>query len=471
MASELASDDYLAFRIAIGSGLFSSLGASLAWLIWLSSQVPLGELATAVACGVLVGLLVHWAKHYLHVAKSECSDSHANAEASHAESPGRMALVFAAGFGFLGLACEHLVADLAARFLQPLLASLATLLPAGVILGLVWHFGNTGERKLTDIIFKGALSGLAIALVTGLIWYLGWGVVPFGGLAAWWILVSIGMQCFVPREPGSARVYQPIAGTLVAMLMVIGFSLLPARWALYTTSGPFGTGLVFARTLAFQVLESPGLPAKFWLEAMDSAKSARESEAPAAKPPSSIPEALRLPQTSTSELPTTSLRTSLPNRDPILESERIDEMRQLAPPAHNLAHSLDLATKLQPDNRDYGITVDSWNHVTSEFRLGLKSPLVCSWLILLLFSAALGMTPLIEAELRPSDYPSSATFKKDVRIGIFLLLAVAAACIVARMSARPDGKLVGARGHFHGSSALVFDREVVLARLTDNPFE
>ena len=459
---------YRTFRVAIASGLFASLGVTLAWILWLAWKAFNVELGTTIVVGALVGFIVHWCRNYLHTANYECAHPASKETAGpHGGSRSMTALIWATGFAFLGLASEHLVADMAARYLQPILGSLVTLLPAGMIFGISMHLGSSKSKGLLDVIFFGLVSGALVALVTGLLWSVGWGNAPWLPLFSWWCLVGVGMRFFTPAERDSTRFDHPVRGIVAAFVLMVLLSLLPDHSVIYRI-GPVRNAATLAKMMAITVINAPGMPAEFWLDAEKHVGESRKDLPPApshgAQAPRVAPstglrstpraaakdEAVQTLSAEVRDRPAaqrsgvrftpparwqstapdgrSSSASSQPASDPNHLNRELEEMNSLrrAIPSPGKPATLPSTSTATPTDEP------SWPQIGAELNKEFDSPLVRSWFVLLLFGVGLGLSPRIERRLCPPDYPSSATFRKDVTIAVFLLVAIAIACVYSR---------------------------------------
>ncbi len=187
---------YTGFRIALATAFLGSVGASLAWLSILAYESHDWELALTAATGAALGFVVHWLQHYVRAALHEHRGDDAK---SHAHHP-LMALAWASATAFIALASEHLLTEVVSAFLRPFLASLASLIPAGAIIGWSMSRGRRKDKNLIEFVFDGLLIGVSIALVTGLVWTIAFGSAPWAALMSWWGLIGIGMHAMTGTE-------------------------------------------------------------------------------------------------------------------------------------------------------------------------------------------------------------------------------------------------------------------------------
>ncbi len=275
---------YTTFRIALASGILGAVGATLGWLGWLTVRVWSRDLLVTVLVGGALGAAIHWFRHYFQVSKREHLGAPQAGAANHppVRAPARAALYWAGGFGFLGLATEHLVAHMTAEFLVPFLASLAALLPAGVILGWSMSRGRDDDNVVL-LVANGMFTGAGIAVVTGAIWTLGFGSAPWFALLAWWGMLGIGMRFATPAGVNAVRPLAPVAAVAGVFVAVQLLNLLPGTTASYEKFGAPGNFVLEVRTLAAGIEASPALPATFWLDA--EARFQRQHAGPVDPPP------------------------------------------------------------------------------------------------------------------------------------------------------------------------------------------
>jgi hypothetical protein len=349
-----------------------------------------------VLCGAVIGLAVHWIRHYVQVARRERV---APVDGDQARRPratrSTVALAWAAGFGFLGLVTEHLIAHMAAEFLRPFLASLAALLPAGMLIG--WsmsHGRGKDENGLVALAF-GMGFGLGIALVTGIIWTIGFGSAPWWPLIAWWGLIGLGTRLVARSQQFGMRVFDPIMAVVLVFVLTLVLNLLPSNPKAYDFFGAYKGYPTMLRLMAAEIHESPGLPATFWLEAEK--RFAVERATTECRPLSAVPP------------PPIIVDMSPPkpiSSDPLQAA--IDRLARPAP-------IVDTAAAEPP--KPTGSTAEFFR----------------SWLVILLFAAGIGLAPWLERTLRPADYPNSETYRKDITLTIVVVLLLVGACAYARI--------------------------------------
>jgi hypothetical protein len=264
---------YTTYRISLMSGILGSVGATLAWLLWLAVLIGDKKMVVTIVVGGLLGLAVEWTQHYIKVAKRE----KAGVLASHASGAGRpvIALAWASGLGFLGLVTEHLFAHMAAEFLVPFLASLTTLLPAGLIIGWTMSRGAEKDENLLMMVANGGMIGGAIAIVTGILWTVSSYSVPWFALFSWWGMVGIGTRIVASPERHAVSVEDPVMAVVAIFLLTLAINLLPMTQSSYQKLGPFAGTAMLVRSMAAEIEQSPAVPATFWQQAEDEFRAPR----------------------------------------------------------------------------------------------------------------------------------------------------------------------------------------------------
>ena len=380
--SEIA---FTAGRVALASGILGSVGATLGWLAWLLARVGNTELVVSAVVGAALGVAIHWIQHYVHVAKRE-----RRGEATH-ESSGRgsgsrarVALVWAAGFAFLGLVSEHIVAHMAAQFLIPFLASLVTLLPAGLIIGWTMNRGRKGESNALMTLASGLLVGAAITLVTGVLWSIGFGTVPWPSLFAWWGFIGVAMQIGARDQPLSLRVADPVVAVAAVFLATFLINFLPTTRAPYEKLGPLSSLAMMLRVMAADIQQSPDVPATFWLEA--EATYQREHPGTRLAPPKVA--------------------------RPVVEPGPVD-----------LRAAVERLTSPAPEYTPNPLLP------VGEVE---RSASIRSWVVIFLFAMGVGIAPAVERALRPADYPNSETYRRDVGLAVAVMAVLVGSCLLAR---------------------------------------
>ncbi len=174
---------YTNFRIALASAALGGVGATLGWLACLAYEARSREMVISATVGALIGLMLHWLQHYVRTAIRERRGEIARGRAAHHSL---FAVLWATGSGLIALASEHLLGEMVVTFLRPFLASVASLIPAGAIIGWSMSRGRAKNQNLLQLVGEGLLIGLSIAIVTGIIWTFALGSAPWGALCAWW---------------------------------------------------------------------------------------------------------------------------------------------------------------------------------------------------------------------------------------------------------------------------------------------
>ncbi len=382
--SEIA---FTAGRVALASGILGSVGATLGWLGWLVVKVGNKELAVAVLFGALLGIAVHWLQHYVHVARRERRGEGAHeAPAGGPRSRTWVALSWATGFAFLGLLSEDLVAHIAAQYLVPFLASLATLLPAGIIIGWTMSRGRRGESNALITLASGVAVGATIALVTGLLWSIGFGEVPWGPLFAWWVFVGLAMRVIARDEPLSLRLADPLLGVGAVFVATFLINFLPTSPAPYEKLGPFSNLAMTFRAMANEIQHSPDVPATFWIEA----EAKYEHEHPDLRPPAP---------------PKPAVVPRAPESKPVDVKAAVERLTGPPDEEPNPLVPADAAE---------------------------KSAFYRSWTVMLLFALGVGIAPAVERALRPADYPNSETYRRDLLLAGAVVVVLIGSCVWAR---------------------------------------
>ena len=281
-----------------------------------------------------------------------------------------------------------------AEFLVPFLASLASLLPAGIIFGWSMSRGRADDDNVVQLIATGMFTGAAVAVVTGVIWLLGFGSAPWFALLAWWGMLGIGMRFATPAGVNAVKPLAPafaVGGVFVAIHLL---DLLPATTASYAKFGAPGNFVMSVRVLAAGIDQSPALPATFWLAAEERFERRRGTPgaAPAAAP-AIVPAAAD---------------TGQPPQAAVNLKHAVDDLT-----------GADSARPVVPD---------------AAARARARGVLIRSWLVILLFAVGIGVAPAAERALRPADYPNSETFRRDVALAVVVAVALAGACLAARLS-------------------------------------
>jgi len=391
---------YTNFRIALATAILGSLGATFGWINWLAIESGDWKLLVTIVVGAVVGLALHWTQHYIRVASSE----------RRGESTGHMhawnlgAFLYAGGFAFLGLATEHLITEMVAAYLRPFLASLASLLPAGAIIGWSMNRGRSKDENLVMLIADGLFTGWSIAVVSGIIWTISFGSAPWFALLSWWGLIGIGTRALTGQERNAVKTGDPIAAVALVFAMTFALNLLPATKSSYDKLGPFKTMGWIVRTMAAVVQQSPGVPADAWIKAEHELAVTRGEldTAPVGK---------TLPRTRTS------VAEELPG------ATQIDVRRGM----ENLVKAWNDST---PPSDSTPLSGTSLSAVA-------RSPGFRSWFVIVLFALGAGFAPRVERALRPIDYPNSETYRNDIVLTCFMSAMLVIACLVAHFGPHP----------------------------------
>ncbi len=409
---------YTSFRIALASGILGAAGASLGWLVWLAARVANTELLVTVLVGATLGLAVHWIQHYVSVARRERQGSAPEAgTAAHPPSlRSRAAIAWAAGFGLLGLVTEHLVAEMAAEFLQPFLASLAALLPAGMILGWTMSQGRWKDENAYTIVLGGMGLGIAIGLLTGIIWTLGFGSAPWLALISWWGLIGLGTRLVVRRQRHAVRILDPVLAVVLIFVVTLGLDRLPVNPSWYDKFGVYKGIPGMLRLMAAEIHESPALPATFWVQAE---KRFIDKEAGRNGPATFVARPATVAVDSSAKVARDTTARPI-STDPLQAA--IDRMAE-------------------PDT---AATSASAAPVAAAPLPGAGTEFFRSWLVMLLFAAGLGLAPWVERTLRPIDYPNSETYRRDIALTIVVMLMLIGACVYARIDQRKEAARIEA---------------------------
>jgi hypothetical protein len=385
---------YTNYRIALATAVLGSLGATSAWITLLAMETGDLHVIVTIVVGAVIGLAAHWIEHYIRVVHRERSGEGGGQSAGrHLRKHPWAALLWATTFAFLGLATEHLVAHMVSEFLRPFLASFASLLLAGAIIGWTMSRGRPKDENLIQLVASGLFTGATIGVVTGIVWKIGFHTAPWFALIAWWGLIGIGMRALTRPERNAVRVADPILGVALVFVITFLLNLLPVTVTSYDKLGPLKSLVLTVRTMAVAIQLSPAVPATFWNEAEQ--KVSLERGVTAATTIEQAPAVVRAPDTP-------AVRGAL-HVDVARATDRLT-----ARPGDDLA------------SRWSSLTRARW------------SELVRSWLVIFLFALGAGFAPQLERRLRPIDYPNSETYRMDIELTVFMVLLLATACAVAR---------------------------------------
>jgi hypothetical protein len=375
--------------VALASGVLGSAGATFAWLAWIGVRVHEPGLYASAVIGAIVGLAAHTVQTYVKVARRENRGESVPPHASLSHSS-LMAAIWTLGGGFLGLVAEHVVTHVATEFLQPFLASLATLLPAGVILGWTMSRGKDDDNLLL-LIANGAITGIAIALVTGALWLLAFGTAPWFPLLCWWGLVGIGMRIVTHKERFAVGAADPIVAVVIVFALTFLLNLLPDNRDFYDHLGALGAAPMMLKTMAEEIQSSPAVPATFWTQAEREFTASETGDSASAPTPA---------------------------------TPRVTNDTALT--AANLQHAVDELTL--PDSTPHGLAR------AVIVAPGSSAEFIRSWLVILLFAIGVGAAPWVERTLRPADYPRSETYRKDIILANLVGAGLLGLCVVARLA-------------------------------------
>lgn len=384
---------YTNYRIALATAILASLGATFGWINWLAIESGDWKLLVTIVVGAVVGLALHWTQHYIRVATSERN----GLSTGHLHAWHLGAFLYAGGFAFLGLATEHLITEMVAEYLRPFLASLASLLPAGAIIGWSMNRGRGKDENLVLLVADGLFTGWSIAVVSGIIWTISFGSAPWTALLSWWGLIGIGTRVVTGQERNAVKVGDPIAAVALVFTLTFALNLLPATIS-YDKLGPFKSMAVIVRSMAAEVQQSPGVPADSWIKAEQELAMTRGvvDTAPVRK---------TLPRTRTS------VAGELPG------ATQIDVRRGM----ENLVKAWNDSTPPRDSTPPSGTSLSAV----------VRSPSFRSWLVIVLFALGAGFAPRVERALRPIDYPNSETYRNDIVLTCFMSAMIIIACLVA----------------------------------------
>jgi hypothetical protein len=385
---------YTTYRISLLSGILGSVGATLAWLFWLAFRIGDTQMIVTVVIGAVLGLAVEWTQHYVKVARRE-SQGATTVPAAGIGRPGAM-LGWAAGMGFLGLVAEHLVVHMASEFLIPFLASLITLLPAGLLIGWTMSRGAENDENLVMMVANGMLLGAAIAIVTGALWLLSFGTAPWLALFSWWGLIGIGTRMVVTPARHAISPGDPALAVVLIFVLTLLLDLLPITRSTYEKLGPFSTMAMEVRAMAAEIEMSPAVPATFW----------RRAELDFTKSHPGPGDTVRITPKPKVVLPYP------PSAPPHVDLE--GAVTRLVGPGSSEREAASAAP---------------WDKATwAEF--------IRSWLVMLLFAIGVGYAPVVERSLRPVDYPNSETYRRDLLLSIAVLGVVVVSCFCAHAATK-----------------------------------
>ncbi len=390
-------------RRALFSGIIASLGASLGWLGWVAAQAFAKDWKVLLApvLGAVLGFIIQWIEKYIHTARHEHIEGEAPPDSAPAPNGQATVRNWLLALTFLGIACEHLVGHVMSEYLLPFLASLATLFPAGFVIGFVLDEPKEEKHVFAEAAV-GALCGFVVSLAALAVQLIMGGGVGYFSLASWWIIVGIGLYVSANRS-GGANPVRTVLGVVISLSLVIICSI-PAlvntleKW-------PYIGGVTRALSAAVDgVLVAPDLPAQFWVDAE------------------------RGNQTQPADIA----------RGPIDVSNSVLDKPYTPPQATFAEQNAAVLQALTQGAPDPSFKRNAT--LRTEWDKGMKSGLVRSWIVLVLFAIGLGFAPMIEESLRPRDYPSSRTQTNDKRlaIAIFALILVASLSVRLARSEAPS---------------------------------
>ncbi len=399
---------YTNARIALATAVLGSVGASLMWLGYLAIAARDVKLVATVAVGMAIGFAGEWLQHYVRGAIRE---RRSETSGDPPKNRSTVALLWASGFGLAALASEHLIGEMIYTYLVSFLGSLLSLVPAGAIIGWSMNRGRSKDENLFQLIATGLSIGLSIAVVTGILWTIAFGHAPWWDLVSWWCLIGLGTRFVTRHDRNAVTIADPIAAVVIVFVATFLLNLLPRT---YDKLGVFKTIPEFLRVTAAEIQTSPGLPGPF---SLDQEKRIATGLAKASKARDDS-----IARVVADEARKDSIRTAT-------DTARARIMRGL-PSAHSTVTPGNLrraAEEPSADSSRFAGAIAVW-----------KSPArreyICSWLIILAFAVGAGLAPGVERALRPVDYPNSETFRRDVRLTMFMVFVLAAACAVGRLA-------------------------------------
>ncbi len=389
---------YTNFRIALASTVLGGTGVSLAWLMYLGYRMPDRRLLITAGVGALIGLAVHWVQHYVRIAASGGVE-----DKDPPKNRGLGAFAWALGGGFIALASEHLLTEALITYLRPFLASLVSLLPAAAIIGWAMNRGRSDDENFFTFFANGLGIGLVIAVVTGIIWKIGFGTVPWWPLISWWGLIGLATHLMTRRDRNAAKFTDPVAAVVLVFVATLVLNLVPTNLPIYDKIGVFATIPAAVQSMAVEVQQSPALPATFWTKAEQRLAAEQDSIQKAGSSRSS-PRQPVAPIVSATPTATETLRASPRMINP---QRGIDSLLHGSVANHPSLHE----------------QIESL-HTPEAIR---------SWIVILLFALGVGLAPVVEGGLRPHDYPNTETFKMDTRLARFMIALLVVACIAGRL--------------------------------------
>jgi hypothetical protein len=379
--------EYTNARVALATAILGSGGASLVWLIYMAVKADDAGLILTVAVGATIGFAVHWLQHYVRVAIRE-----RNGETTGHRTARRplIALLWAASVALVALSAEHLVIEMVGHYFGLLLASLASLVPAGAIIGWTMNRGRSKDENLFSFLATGLTIGLVIALVTGIIWTIAFGNAPWGALVGWWGLIGLGTHLVTRRERNAVGMADPLAAIVIVFVGTFLVNLLPTSG--YEKLGAFGGIPVAIRWMAAEVPAAPGIPGPFSIDQERDVLAKRASA----------------------------------------ERFHFDSVARARAAGQSSRGSTGLGSGVDSLLAPPGPPPSAMSRSLAIWRSDQRSEYVFSWLIVLCFALGAGLAPSVERTLRPIDYPNSETFGRDVVMSLVMLALVVAACVLGR---------------------------------------
>jgi hypothetical protein len=458
----LSDEETLHGRQALYGALLSSLGATLGWLLWVAAQAVQRDprVLLAPAFGAALGLAIDWLSHYVGVARGEASGQTTGALEKPAldwARPGALAVIF------LAAACQNYVSDNIYAVVVPFLASLATLFPVGVMFGWMCCTSAPPEAKsVWELFWSGTVTGLLAALAAFVVHFCMGGVFTGGqswstvgsalwSLLGWWCLLgaALGLIRGLSKEP---TVLGPVFGVVLALAVVFAFCLPAVYHVLNKAPGVLALARIVVEGEVNQMLSAPDLPAVFWEKAQKQLDTARPGPAAADKESSwgaAVAHWLGCPESGQVAAPPPQLQFQWPLVSPqpdmgrLLqaqlkkEEDRTEEDRQVLREWEEYQQSLNQANKARAGlqkaldhAKEHPLPLPDessarMEKLCKELRRGGQSGLVRSWLVILMFSVGLGLSPLVERPLRPVNYRYSRTHRNDQALMKFMFVLVA----------------------------------------------
>lgn len=446
-----AAQEEAVLRRALYGGILSSLCAAMGWLLWLFGQALEANPASIAGplIGALLSVVVKGIEHYHEVAKFEREggkegDGEEEGEAAPPPPPrsfwtGILTSLVPLVTLFTFLTCEHVLGELLHEYLAPFAASVAVLFPVGAIFALVFGEKQEGDSFASTFVQGVFVGGLA-ALLAGLVQWLMTGHVGWGGLLGWWIIVGIGLS--FAASDGSLSVRGAMGGALIAMILAVVFSV---PGPIKAVEGiPFMPLQMIVRTTGVAVsgaLDEPDLPGRAWFEAekREEEREARRREDASRLQASYANVAFDDWVRSHPEEPTEPEPKEWPIGRWIADRLDYDPRRKADAPPDPFSAHVSTVREMEASQRmahDWGFSTveDRRDSLCRQLLQGWNSTLLRSWIVMLLFCFGLGLSPSVEREMRPSDYPSSRTARNDRILGLIVVAFLALVCVGFRVS-------------------------------------